>query len=130
MVPNNTHCGNSQRRPRSSSPNEKGTVKAPKLDAQGTTRWIIQQISVLPRKYDHYGVRFNYVQRNLGQPCVKDGGGSFWRCISVSTAYPIPLSIKLRNDAGDEIECDGCITNLTGGQQFNFGTNFGACFMP
>ena len=55
--------------------------------------------------------------------CDKSQGASFWVC----SGYPLttPMTVRLTNDAGEQIIGNNVITNLDGGAEFDFGSNFG-----
>eukprot|EP01083_Nonionella_stella_P290460 988295_1 len=61
--------------------------------------------------------------------CDKSQGPSFWIC---NGGYPLttPLSVKLTDSTGTQLECNGCITNFNGEAEFDFGANFGVAQVP
>eukprot|EP00486_Rosalina_sp_Unknown_P013209 CAMPEP_0201592888 /NCGR_PEP_ID=MMETSP0190_2-20130828/190651_1 /ASSEMBLY_ACC=CAM_ASM_000263 /TAXON_ID=37353 /ORGANISM="Rosalina sp." /LENGTH=1291 /DNA_ID=CAMNT_0048051849 /DNA_START=105 /DNA_END=3980 /DNA_ORIENTATION=+ len=61
--------------------------------------------------------------------CDKSQGPSFWIC---NGGFPLslPLSVRLTNDAGEQITGNNVITNLDGSAEFDFGSNFGGISVP
>jgi len=57
--------------------------------------------------------------------CDKGDGPSYWRCL-VDGSNPLvaPLDVRLTDSAGRVLASNSVITNLNGGQEFDFGKNF------
>merc|ERR1712072_831201 len=65
-------------------------------------------------------------QNNFDIVCDKSGGASFWLCHIPGRQLFAPLDVSIVDSAGRELTRNSVITNLNGGLEFDFGTNFDA----
>lgn len=62
--------------------------------------------------------------------CDKSNGPSFWVCNLVNTPIATPIDVTLTDQGGRTLTGSNVITNLNGGAEFDFGSNFGPADLP